>query len=629
MTTHDYSGATGPELEAALGLDELVSETLAHWPLTGGTILVRHRDTTLIERDFGVARRAVPNADSGDSLRQGSLRQDPPRQDPLYQIGSISKAFTGSVISQLVDEGELSLDDKVTDVLPWFVAPAGSESATVRQLLHHTAGWISGSDAVPGEMAQAIAMATTSVATVPGETFHYSNAGYIVLGLIVERVTGTSLADAVRSRILEPLGMSDSLSAILNRDRDRFIGGTVPANDELPWLPGDGLAPAQWLEATGADGNVAATARDLGRFAAALVSLGDDDSSTPRLFPGTMLSDLASSGEPILEIGAHEPVLASNYGYGLNVERVARGLLVSHGGGMVGYASFLLADLEAGISVVVLTNAQGDQPLAELLARDLHAGVIDAVGSGESDGDSWRASQHRGRRIDPRTWDESEVGTGRFRSVTDPHRELTVEQLPNGRRTVSLDGHTAELFWTLSGRATTTHPVLRGYHLRFVVGTDKGSGGSGAGWDCGPHAFRVDAGRVGAGRVDADGADASRSTAGESPYRGRYRSYSPWFPYFEVLERAGTLVLCAPGGVEAPDDDVELVELSPGRFRVGADRSIPERVEFGPVVDGVAVAAHRDGCAYARQTAHHPPTQATQATQATPTIPSETSTTAL
>jgi D-alanyl-D-alanine carboxypeptidase len=396
----------------------------------------------------------------------------------------------------------------------------------------------------------------------------------------------------VRSRILSPLGMSQSLSAILNADRHRFVGGTVPENDELPWLPGDRLAQAQWLEATGGDGNVASTASDLGKFAAALVAIGnqnpDGSTGTPRLFPTAMFTDLAAAGEPILEIGAHEPILASNYGYGLNVERVARGLMLSHGGGMVGYASFMLADLASGISVVVLTNAQGDQPIAELLARDLHLGLVELL----ADDDVIGYSPRHDRRLDPRRWGADEPGTGRFHSLSEPSLELTIAHLPDGSRTVTVAGETAELLWTLNGRATTAHPLLREYHLRFQPGQDKT--GTAAGWVSGPREFR-----------SAVGSDLAPPTGhaqnGRSPYLGRFRSYSPWFPYFEIVERSGGLVLCAPGGVEAPDDDIELVEIAPGRFRLGSDPRAPERLTFGPLSDGAAISANRDGCDYARQ----------------------------
>jgi hypothetical protein len=81
---------------------------------------------------------------------------------------------------------------------------------------------------------------------------------------------------------------------------------------------------------------------------------------------------------------------------------------------------------------------------------------------------------------------------------------------------------------------------------------------------------------------------------------GRYRSYSPWFPTFRIVQRGPQLFLIASGGVEAPAEDVELVQLEPGVFRLGRDAALPERLTLGPIVDGKAVTVLRDGCRYSR-----------------------------
>ena len=94
-----------------------------------------------------------------------------------------------------------------------------------------------------------------------------------------------------------------------------------------------------------------------------------------------IVGNLAPDGEDILLRGRHEPVLSSRYGLGVNVEETAAGRLLTHGGGMVGYASFLLADLANQIGVVVLSNANGDSPIAELIAREVHAEVVGDPGT--------------------------------------------------------------------------------------------------------------------------------------------------------------------------------------------------------------------------------------------------------
>ena len=85
-----------------------------------------------------------------------------------------------------------------------------------------------------------------------------------------------------------------------------------------------------------------------------------------------------------------------------------------------------------------------------------------------------------------------------------------------------------------------------------------------------------------------------------SAYCGHYRCYSPWFTNFRVVLRGDRLMLIAPGGVEAPGVDTELVPLGPNIFRIGADERVPERVIFGPPIHGAAPWADRDGCRYSR-----------------------------
>ena len=138
------------------------------------------------------------------------------------------------------------------------------------------------------------------------------------------------------------------------------------------------------------------------------------------------------------------------------------------------------------------------------------------------------------------------------------------------------------MFWTLHDRYACEHPDFRLFHLSFE--TDS----SGAVWNYGDRQFR------GESAVPAGGAEDL------ALFEGHFRSHSPWFTNFRVFRRSDRLYLSATGGVEAPSEDQELVRLSPNRFRIGADERLPERLSFGPTVDGHAIWASRDGCAYSR-----------------------------
>lgn len=83
-------------------------------------------------------------------------------------------------------------------------------------------------------------------------------------------------------------------------------------------------------------------------------------------------------------------------------------------------------------------------------------------------------------------------------------------------------------------------------------------------------------------------------------WTGRYRSYSPWYPTFRIVLRDDRLLLIAPGGVEAPTEDVELIELEPGILRIGLEAHLPERLVVDGMIDGKVIACLRDGCRHSR-----------------------------
>jgi D-alanyl-D-alanine carboxypeptidase len=141
-----------------------------------------------------------------------------------FRIGSVTKTFTATVILQLVQEGNFSLDDKLESILPGLI-PNGNQ-ISIRQLLNHTSGLFDYFNAqnpsfflaeitdflrvwTPSELI-AVANANPPYFTPPGNGYHYSNTNYILLGMIIEKVTGMTYAQAVASRILTPLRLSNT-----------------------------------------------------------------------------------------------------------------------------------------------------------------------------------------------------------------------------------------------------------------------------------------------------------------------------------------------------------------------------------------------------------------------------------
>jgi CubicO group peptidase (beta-lactamase class C family) len=169
-----------------------------------GSALVAEHGKVILRKGYGLANMEwqIPNA-----------------PDTKFRLGSITKQFTSMVIMQLVGEGKIKLDEKITTYLPDYRKDTG-DKVTVRHLLTHTSG-IPSYTSLPGFFANVSRNPFTVDAFVkqytsgdlefePGTKWSYDNSGYFLLGAIIEKVTGKSYADAVKERIFDPLGMKDS-----------------------------------------------------------------------------------------------------------------------------------------------------------------------------------------------------------------------------------------------------------------------------------------------------------------------------------------------------------------------------------------------------------------------------------
>jgi CubicO group peptidase (beta-lactamase class C family) len=187
------------------------------WPTyAGATVLAAHEGIV-------VQRFAVGDAVRYSSVGPPPLRtavelppeqRIPARVDTLYDLASISKLFTTIVLLQQVEAGRVRLDAPVARYVPEFSA-GGKETVTVQHLLTHTSGLppflpLYSTYPTPQTRLAAALAAPVGAATVPGQQYAYSDLGLIALGVIIERVTGTGLADAVRAGVTGPLSMRDT-----------------------------------------------------------------------------------------------------------------------------------------------------------------------------------------------------------------------------------------------------------------------------------------------------------------------------------------------------------------------------------------------------------------------------------
>lgn len=275
----------------------------------------------------------------------------PIRVTDRLRVASITKTFVAAVVLQLVGERRLSLDENVTRWLPG-VLPTG-HTATVRQLLNHTSGIPDFPDEptfarfredvrlfVPAREAVAIATAAPSLFG-PGDGWSYSNTGYEVLGLLIERLTGDPIAKVLSERILVPLRLDDtSFEPRPGRPRALAHGYALPGSD----LAQAAVRPRDVTDAVNpgasASGALVSTIGDVARFYHALFS--------GELLPKELLAEMMKTvptGGP------------NQQGLGVFRYPVSCGSAWGHGGFFPGYVTAALASRDGSHVVVLGANA--------------------------------------------------------------------------------------------------------------------------------------------------------------------------------------------------------------------------------------------------------------------------------
>ncbi|WP_033288890.1 serine hydrolase domain-containing protein [Amycolatopsis jejuensis] len=297
---------------------------------TGLSMAVTDRDTVLAAGTFGLADQAAGLPVTGDTL---------------FQIGSISKAFTAVLLLQARDTGLVDLDHPVTEYLPWFSVRSAHEPITLRHLMSHTAGIIEGTDVSGDSAFEVWALRDTEATTPPGTWFHYSNVGYKALGLVLAAVHRRPYSELL-GELLAALGMQTAVPAITHEIRTRSAVGYEPRYDDRPPLREDGVVPATWLETDTADGSVVSTAVDMTAWLRLLMG------GRPDLLSEAARKELLTPAIRIEEEGC-------SYGLGMLIGEFGGRPHVWHTGGMIGYHAAVACDLDTGIGAVVLTNGVG------------------------------------------------------------------------------------------------------------------------------------------------------------------------------------------------------------------------------------------------------------------------------
>lgn len=286
----------------------------------------------------------------------------PADADTMFRIGSITKQFTAAAVLRLAEREKLDVDDPLSRFLPDY--PRGDE-ITLRHLLTHTSGVPNYTDFGP-EWFQLVARELSHEEMIalwkdrpldfePGERWSYSNSGYYLLGVVIEKASGKSYADFLHDELFAPLG--------LTRTRYDSNGEVIPNRaqgygweDDRHW--NDRLIG---MSQPGAAGALISTAGDLVRWEMALVA---GKAIAPASYEEMTLPFLLNSGRE------------TDYGMGLQLRPFANMPAVSHGGGIFGFNSYLAHFPESGLTVAVISSSEGlsAQGVADRLARELSSG---------------------------------------------------------------------------------------------------------------------------------------------------------------------------------------------------------------------------------------------------------------
>lgn len=299
-------------------------EVVDHYYQNGkfnGSILIAKHDKVLVDTVFGY----------GDLKSKRVLKKETP-----FYIASLSKSMTAIAISLLAEKGLLSFDDKAATFINNL--PDYASNITIKQLLNHTSGirdyenilhkkgltnndvvdWLHGQDGLAFES---------------GTKFQYSNSGYIILSLIIERVSKITYAEFLKKNIFDPLQMYHTIV---------YESGTNIPDKAIGYNKDQQIDDYSLL--TTGDGGIYATAEDLFKLDKGLITNQLlSEKSTARLYQ-----------TPVLPDGTH-----SKYGAGWFIEKTGGHMIAQHTGGLAGFRSLFWRDIKNGNTVIALTN-QGD-----------------------------------------------------------------------------------------------------------------------------------------------------------------------------------------------------------------------------------------------------------------------------
>jgi CubicO group peptidase (beta-lactamase class C family) len=347
-----------------------------------GAVLVAKGNKILFEHAYGYADHAFNVLN---------------KVDTKFNLGSMGKMFTGVAVLQLAQEGKLSLDDKLIKDMPDYPNKDVANQITIRQLLTHTSGLgdFFGPEFIGSSMAKFDTLESLlplfvdkPLQSEPGAKWSYSNAGFIVLGLVIQHVSGESYYDYVRTHIFEPAGMTNTGNFPWDADvPDRAMGYMSGGSPGAPRKSNIFV-----LQRGGSAGGGYSTVGDLLKFATALEE-------------GKLLNKTYTDMDMTGQVATSR--LGVKYGFGMEESFVNGVRIVGHAGGGPGINSNLDIYPGLGYTVAIMSNYDNAMPLVnqrlqiELTGESLPKAVQLSPDVLKSFAGTYRPAAVEGLRITP------------------------------------------------------------------------------------------------------------------------------------------------------------------------------------------------------------------------------------
>jgi len=338
--------------DVASNIDNFLKTETSEYGFSGGILLIENEKVTL-KKGYGLADKESNTSFSANTV---------------FDLGSITKYFSATAILKLQDEGKLNLQDPITKY--FNSVPSDKDNITIHHLLTHSAGFPGslGRDYDPVEKDAFLEIAmNTELLSKPGAVYHYSNAGYSLLGMIIEDITDMSYDQYLHEELFDPLDMNSS-GYLPKVDDSRLAHGYRNNTEEwgTPWdhnWADDG--PYWHLRANGG-----------------LLTSLDDFEKWYFAYQNNRIISKDSKRKQLTKHIPENPEMSSYYGYGLAIFNLPEGnTMIGHDGSNMIFSADFQMYIDHNVSFLIVTNTHGRRlfDISNALSNYILTGELDPL----------------------------------------------------------------------------------------------------------------------------------------------------------------------------------------------------------------------------------------------------------